>query len=185
MLKVLRQIGTELLAKNPWWEYRKDKYEHPDGSEGEYYYVHTPGSVMIIPVTDEGKIILVRQYRYLNRREGLEFIGGGIKPGKSAEQSAREELLEEAGLSVGELIRIGEFNPMNGVTDEICNIFVARSFNKDAAKPETTEEFEIVELDYANLCKFISSGTIWDGMTLAAFALFEQRKKEFLLTTTE
>ena len=185
MLKVLRQIGTELLAKNPWWEYRKDLYEHPDGSEGDYYFVHTPGSVMIVPITDEGKIMLVRQYRYLNRREGLEFIGGGIKPGKSVEESAHEELLEEAGIIAGKLIHIGEFNPMNGVTDEICNIFVARSLKKDAAKPEATEEFEIEELDYSTICEMISVGTIWDGMTLAAFAIFEQRIKEFLYTTTE
>jgi ADP-ribose pyrophosphatase len=157
----------------------------PDGSEGEYHYVHTPGSVMIVPITDKGKIVLVRQYRYLNQREGLEFIGGGMKAALSAEESAREELLEEAGIIAGELIRIGEFNPFNGVTDEICNIFVARSLKKGAAKPEATEEFEVVELDYTKFCELVIAGSIWDGMTLAAFAFFEQRKQEFLLTTTE
>src|SRR5438094_977656 len=130
MLKALRQIGAELLARNPWWEYRKDRYERPDGSGGEYHYIHTPGSVMVIPVTEEGKLILVRQYRYLNRRESLEFIGGGIKQGKSAEESARDELIEEAGIAAGKLIPIGQFNPMNGVTDELCNIFVAGSLKK-------------------------------------------------------
>lgn len=185
MLKVLRQIGTELLDRNPWWEYCKDLYEHPDGSEGEYYFVHTPGSVMIIPITGDGKIILVKQHRYLNRREGLEFIGGGIKSGKSVEESAQEELIEEAGIVAHELVRIGEFNPMNGVTDELCNIFVARSLKKGIAMPEATEEFEVIELDYTKFCELIKSGFIWDGMTLAAFAIFEQRKKEFIYTTTE
>ncbi len=180
MLKVLRQIETELLSLNPWWEYRKDRYEHPDGTNGEYYYVHTPGAVMIIPITDEGKLILVRQFRYLNRLECLEFIGGGIKPGKSAEESAREELLEEAGIIAQELIPIGGFNPMNGVTDEICNIFVALSLKKGAANPEPTEEFEVQELEYAKFCEMIREGSIWDGMTLAAFAIFEQRKEDFI-----
>ncbi|MDP4237780.1 MAG: NUDIX hydrolase, partial [Bacteroidota bacterium] len=119
MLKALRQLGTELLARNPWWDYRKDRYERPDGSEGEYYYVHTPGSVMILTVNENGKLILVKQYRYLNRRESLELIGGGIKSEKGALESAREELQEEAGIIAGELIPIGSFNPMNGVTDEI------------------------------------------------------------------
>ncbi len=185
MLKALRQISSALLAKNPWWEYRKDSYEKPDGSEGEYHFVHTPGSVMIIPLTDSGNIIALRQYRYLNRREGLEFIGGGMKQGKSAEESAREELLEEAGIIAGELVKIGEFNPMNGVTDEICNIFVAWALNKGASNPETTEEFEIVELDHAKFCELVKAGSIWDGMTLAAFSLFEHRKEEFLLRTKE
>jgi len=185
MVKVLRQIGTELLARNPWWEYRKDSYEHPNGTAGEYYYAHTPGSVMIVPITKEGKLMLVRQYRYLNRREGLEFIGGGMKQGKTMEESTQEELLEEAGIIAEKLIHIGGFNPMNGVTDEFCNIFVARSLKKGNAKPEVTEEFEVVELEFMKICELIKSGSIWDGMTLAAFALFEQRKNEFLLITRE
>ncbi len=180
MLKALRQIGTELLSRNPWWEYRKDRYEHPGGTDGEYYYVHTPGAVMIIPITDDGKLILVRQFRYLNRLQSLEFIGGGIKPGKSAEESACDELFEEAGIVAEKLIPIGGFNPMNGVTDEICNIFVALSLKKGTAKPEATEEFEVQELEYAKFCEMIRAGSIWDGMTLAAFAIFEQRKKEFI-----
>lgn len=185
MLKSLRQIGSELLTRNPWWDYIKDIYELPDGSEGEYHFVHTPGSIMIVPITDQGKLVLVRQYRYLNQREGLEFIGGGIMSGKSADESAREELLEEAGIIAGELTWIGEFNPMNGVTDEICNIFVARSLKKGTAKPDASEEFEVVELDFSIICGLINEGSIWDGMTLAAFALFTQRKHEFLLTITE
>ena len=185
MLKALRQISSAILAKNPWWEYRKDSYDKPDGSEGEYHYVHTPGSVMVIPVTGGGSIIAVRQYRYLNQREGLEFIGGGIKQGKGPEEAAREELLEEAGIVAGELTKIGEFNPMNGVTDEICNIFVARSLKKTTAHPDSSEEFEVVELVYEKFCELIGSGSLWDGMTLAAFALFEHRKNDFLLRTEE
>lgn len=179
MLKTLRQISTELLARNPWWEYRKDIYEQPDASHGEYHYVHTPGSVMIIPITDEGKLVLIKQYRYLNRRLGLEFIGGGIQQGKRAEESAAEELREEAGLIAGELTKIGEFNPMNGVTDEICNIFVARSLKRTTANPESTEEFEIEDIELAKVCELIREGSIWDGMTLAAFAIFELRKQNF------
>jgi ADP-ribose pyrophosphatase len=184
MLKALRQLGTSLLAKNPWWEYHKDSYEKPDGSAGEYHYVHTPGSVMVIPITPEGKIVAIRQYRYLNQREGLEFIGGGMKAGLGAGDSAREELLEEAGIVAGDLHKIGEFNPMNGVTDEICNIFVAQSLKRTTAKPDDSEEFEVVELSHAAICELIVSGSIWDGMTLAAWAIFEGRKNEFLPITT-
>lgn len=185
MLKALLQISTELVGRNPWWEYRKDIYGQPDGLHGEYHYVHTPGSVMVIPITDDGKLVLVKQYRYLNRRLGLEFIGGGIKQGKRAEESAGEELREEAGFIAGELTKIGEFNPMNGVTDEICNIFVARSLKRTVANPDSTEEFEVEEIEFANVSELIREGSIWDGMTLAAFAVFEQKKNKFLLTTKE
>jgi len=180
MLKELPRLSSQIQDKNPWWEYKKDTYLHPDGSEGEYYYIHTPGAAMMIPITDDGKIIMVRQYRYLNRRESLEFIGGGVKPGKSYEESAREELLEEAGVIAEELTRIGEYNPMNGATDEICNIFVAGSLKRTAMKPDVSEEFEVLEFDYTHICELIKDGSIWDGMTLAAFALFAQYKQNFI-----
>jgi len=167
------------LAKNPWWEYRLDSYEQPNGTPGEYHYVHTPGSVMILPVTDEGKIILIRQFRYLNRREGWEFIGGGMKAGKDMIRSAQEELLEEAGIISDDIGVIGEFNPMNGVTDEICNIFVARSLKKTDAMPEESEQFEIGEFDIPSIREMIRTGAIWDGMTLAAFTLFEQHRDTY------
>ena len=181
MLKQLLRLSSVIRDKNPWWEYTKDTYLHPDGSEGEYYYIHTPGAAMMIPITDDGKFIMVRQFRYLNQRESLEFIGGGVKPGKSYEESAREEMLEEAGIIAGELIKIGGFNPMAGATDEICNIFVARSLKRTAMKPEISEEFEVLELDYNQICGLVKDGTVWDGMTLAAFALFAQYKKDFII----
>ncbi|MEI8135534.1 MAG: NUDIX hydrolase [bacterium] len=185
MLKTLLQLRTELLHQNPWWEYRRDAYSLPDESEGEYFYIHTHGSAMIIPITDEGKIVIIRQFRYLAQRVSTEFIGGGVKPGKSYEESAYEELSEEAGLIAGEMTHIGGFNPMNGATDEICNIYVARSLKRTTMRPERSEEFEVIELDYTTLCHSIADGTIWDGMTLAAFALFRERRSVFFATNPE
>jgi ADP-ribose pyrophosphatase len=182
MLKQLRRLDSEILDKNPWWEYRKDRYSLPNDAEGEYYYIHTHGSAMIIPITDEGKIIMVRQFRYLSQRVSLEFIGGGIKPGKSIEDSAKEELQEEAGLIAGDFVNIGAFNPMNGATDETCNIFVAGSLNKTAMKPEITEQFEVVELTHSEIRKYIKEGIIWDGMTLASFAIFIHHKEDLIFT---
>ena len=180
MLKTLRQKSTAVIFQNPWWEYRKDNYEHPDGSDGEYHYIRTEGSVMVIAITEEKRIIFVRQYRYLNRREGLEFIGGGIKHGMTAEKSALEELQEEAGYTATKLTKMGEFNPMNGVTDEICNIYVAESLKKSARNTDSSEEFEIEEFEYREVLELIREKKIWDGMTLAAFALFNQVNKDFL-----
>ena len=69
---------------------------------------------------------------------------------------------------------------MNGATDEICNIFSARSLKRNSPQPEISEEFEVLEVYYNELYELIRSGSIWDGMTLAAFALFEQQKDKFL-----
>jgi ADP-ribose pyrophosphatase len=173
MLTHLEQKSSEVILENPYWQYRKDTYSLPNGKEGDYHYIHTPGSVFVIPVTDDGNLILLRQYRYLNRRESIEFIGGGIKQGHSAEAAARAELSEEAGITAKELLKIGEFNPFNGVTDEICTVFVAKGLRFGAARPEESEEFEQLEHPPQVLREMIARGEIWDGMTLAAFALYD------------
>ena len=172
MLHRLGRLSTETLHKNPWWEYRRDAYLHPDGSAGEFFYAHTHGAVFVIAESGEGKILLLNQFRYLNQKFSLEFVGGGIKEGKTAEESAREELKEEAGFLSNEFIPIGWFNPMNGASDEECYVWVARDLIEDEAKPEVSEEFEPIWVTRAELEHRIAVGEIWDGMTLAAYALY-------------
>ena len=172
MLKRLRRISTEILHKNPWWEYRRDEYLHPDDSKGEFFHVHTPGAAFVVPEFADGKLLMLRQFRYLNQRESLEFVGGGVKSGHSHEETASEELLEEGGFLAGELIPIGWFNPMNGASDEECYVFVARGLTALEARPDVSEEFEPVTISTADLDILIANGEIWDGMTLAAYSLY-------------
>jgi len=172
VLKRLRKIAGNELASNPWWSYRCDRYERPDGAPADYFFIHTPGSVAIVPEMEDGKILLLRQFRYLNQRESLEFPGGGRKVGYTAEAAAQEELLEEAGLIASELIPIGHFNPMNGATDELCEVFIARGIHRSSAQPEPSEEFEEVVVTREELERMIRSNEIWDGMTLAVYSLY-------------
>ena len=102
-----------------------DCFEIPNGFSGEYHYVHTNGSSMVIPITEEGKIILVNQFRYLCNRESIEFPCGSVKEGRSYLETAHSELEEETGYRANLMKIVGEFNPYNGVTSEICKIFLA------------------------------------------------------------
>jgi ADP-ribose pyrophosphatase len=177
MLKRLRQLSTEILHKNPWWEYRRDEYLHPDDSRGEFYYVHTLGAVFVIPEFGDGRLLMLRQFRYLNQRESIEFIGGGVKAGQSHEEAAQAELLEEAGFLAKELIPIGWFNAMNGASDEECYVFIARELTAMNAHPEASEEFEPLMVTRDELEALIANGEIWDGMTLAAYALYKNHSR--------
>ncbi len=172
MLKRLRRLSTEILQKNPWWEYRRDEYLHPDDSRGEFFYAHTLGAVFVIPEMEKGRLFMLQQFRYLNQRESLEFVGGGMKDGQTPDEAAQAELVEEAGFQASELIPIGWFNPMNGATDEVCYVFIARGLTAMNAHPEVSEEFELVTVTRNELEAMIANGKIWDGMTLAAYALY-------------
>lgn len=174
-LKPWKKVSEKTRHVNPFWTYKEDEILLPDGNNSKYYYVHTAGSVFIIPVTDSGDLLLVRQYRYLNQVNSLEFPGGGVKSGENPDSIAEKELIEETGYS-GILEKIGHFNPFNGVTDEICHVYLATNLSaSDAYQKDVTEEFELVNISPKQLEICISNNEINDGMTLAAWALAKSR----------
>ncbi|UCG58514.1 MAG: NUDIX hydrolase [Phycisphaerales bacterium] len=171
MLRRWKRVETAVFCENRWWAYNVDKFQIPDGLSGEYHYVHTNGSSMVIPVTNDGKMVLVNQFRYLGDRESLEFPCGSVEKGHSHLQTALLELEQEAGYRADEIREIGRFNPYNGVTDEFCAVFVADRLRSATAKPDVTEEFELVYCTARQLDDMVRDKVIWDGMTLAAWML--------------
>lgn len=137
---------------------------------GEYNYVHTPGSVMVVPADNDGKLILVKQFRYLWKREGMEFPSGGMK-GDDPLVAAKNELAEEANVAASNWRFVGEYNPFNGITDEIARVYFASGLHEAEKEKDASEEFEIVRMTVSEFQTAINSGQIWDGMTLAAWIL--------------
>ncbi len=115
---------------------------------------------------------MTRQFRYLNQRESLEFPGGGVDPSLGYEKSAIRELRQESGFDCDSLEIIGEFNPFNGVTSEICRVYLASGLTGVEVTADESEEFEIMELSNQEIFDKINKGELWDGMTLAAWALY-------------
>lgn len=172
----LERGSSQVVFVNPYWEYRLDRYRARDGTEHDYHYVHTRGSVLIIPLVVE-QYVLVRQYRYLWQRESLEFPGGGILPGVEPIEQAQRELQEEVGYCAGRIDLLGIFNPMNGVTDEQCHVFVASELEPSLRAQDPIEETLPELLCEAELGQAIRDGRLWDGMSLAAWALYCQHRK--------
>ena len=171
MLKRWKTLTTGIIHTNPWWTYKKDTFQIPGGVDGEYHYVYTRGSSMIVPVTADGHILLVNQYRYLCDRESIEFPCGSVNEGDTHLDTAEHELEEEAGFHAGDLREIGHFNPYNGVTSEICRVFLAANLTPVNSRPDATEEFELILCTPQEVENKIAQNEIWDGMTLAAWML--------------
>ena len=177
MRKKFDTLTSELIFRNPYWDYRLDKYVLPNGSEGDYHFVDSRGACMVIPMLENNTFVMVRQYRYLNKKYSIEFPGGGLSKDKGIKQNAIDELKEEAGYAADVIEKIGEFNPYNGVTNEICNVFVAKGMIKTDNSPEETEEFEILELTEQEILDKIGNNEIWDGMTLASWSIYSNLKQ--------
>ncbi len=166
-----KKLTESIVFRNPYWTYKRDTFELPSGKPGEYHYVHTNGSSMVVPLMGNGIVLLVNQYRYLVDRESVEFPCGSVKEGSTYEETARQELTEETGYSAKNLTMAGEFNPFNGVTNEMCRVYIARDLHYIGGRPDETEEFEILRVTKGEIEDRIRTGVIWDGMTIAAWSI--------------
>ena len=174
-MKSYKSLSKKILFENPYWQYMCDRVEYPSGKQGDYHYVLTNGSSMVVAVDENGHILMVRQYRYTGNRDSLEFPCGGLKTGSTHDETAREELQEETGFSAGKMETVGEFNPCNGLVDEICRVHIARNLRYVGMNPDETESFELLRLSPLELEAFISDRTIWDGMTIAAWTIVKSK----------
>lgn len=174
-----KRLSSRIVLENPWWRYRLDEFELPNGTPGEYHYASTHGSVMIVPVDADGAFVLVEQFRFLADRDSIEFPAGSIHAGETPIDAAHRELAEETGFA-GELEPIGVYCPWNGVTDELCHVFVARALTELDVRPsgDDTEDLVVHRRTVAEFDASIRDGSMWDGMSLAAYAMFRARASE-------
>jgi ADP-ribose pyrophosphatase len=148
----------------------------PKGGELQADVIRHPGSVVLIPLTGEGKIVLVRQYRAPLGRWAWELPAGSLKPGEDLETAAVRECHEEIGLIPGRLERLGAFFPTPGYCDEEMNFFRATDLREareddETAKPDEDEDIEVGAFAAETLRQMIASGEIIDLKTVAGLSL--------------
>ncbi len=169
-----KTLSTEVIHKNPWFEYKHDKCLLPNGQEADYYYPETFGSgcSMVVPLLDDGRLLLTAQYRYLRDRQSVEFPCGGIQPPESPSETAQRELLEETGWRADDLIKVGSFEGLNGLVKDTAHVFVARGLEQ--VRSPQADPSETIEIMFRRIDEFedmIKRGEIWDGQTLASWAM--------------
>jgi ADP-ribose pyrophosphatase len=150
----------------------------PKGGELKAEVIRHPGSVVIIPRTHDGKVVLVRQYRPAIGRWVWELPAGSLKPGESIEPAARRECHEETGRIAGSLTPLGGFYPTPGYCDEKMNVFLATDLRDPAAGDEQAhmdedEDIETGEFTRDQLRSMIASNEIVDLKTVAGLALLD------------
>jgi 8-oxo-dGTP pyrophosphatase MutT (NUDIX family) len=148
----------------------------PNGGEFKAEIIRHPGSVVIVPVTAAGEIVLVRQYRHAIGRHAWELPAGSLKPGEDEAAAAKRECHEEIGLVAEQLERVGSFYPTPGYCDEEMNFFVARGLRDaragdEAAHADEDEEIEARAFTPADIERMIGAGEIIDLKTVAGLYL--------------
>jgi ADP-ribose pyrophosphatase len=126
-MKDARIIETEILLPKPK-KFVRELVQMPDGYRCDWYYVDTPPSVMIVPLTSDGNLVLVRQYRHNLKAHVLEFPAGTISDGEEPQAAALRELEEETGYALTGDARpqpVGAFYSLPSETNKYTHIFLA------------------------------------------------------------
>ena len=149
----------------------------PKGGTLRAEIVRHHGSVVIVPVADDGRIVLVRQYRHAIGVQVWEIPAGSLKPGEDIEAAAIRECHEETGLVPRRLERLGAFFPTPGYCDEEMHFFRASGLREPAAheraEQDEDEDIEARAYSIGELRAMIASGDIIDLKTVAGLWLVE------------
>jgi ADP-ribose pyrophosphatase len=151
----------------------------PHGQTLEAELIRHPGSVVLIPLTADGQIVLVRQYRHAIGRWAWEVPAGSLKPGEDPQAAAIRECHEEIGLIPSSVERLGGFFPTPGYCDEEMNFFRASGLREPAAgdpaaNQDEDEDIEAKAFTVDAIRRMIASGEIVDLKTVAGLTLMSR-----------
>jgi ADP-ribose pyrophosphatase len=169
------RTGQRKLFESEWYNVRQDDIRLPDGQTIEYHVVEHPGSVMVVPLLDDGRIVMERIYRWPLRKWMFECPSGALE-GDSPEQAARRELEEETGYRAHHLESLGSFAASDGYSNERLHLFLARGVRREGdARLESTEAIETQLWDFTELHAMAERGEIEDAPTALAILLARVR----------
>ncbi|MEO7243594.1 MAG: NUDIX hydrolase [Rubrivivax sp.] len=165
---VERELQSELVLQGNFLHVRRDRVVLPDGRHAEREYVRHPGAVAVLPLLDDGRILLERQYRYPVQQVLLEIPAGKIDPGERTFDCAVRELREETGHEAAQWALAGRLHNAAAYSDEFIEIWFARALRPGPQRLDDGEFIELISLTEAELDALACSGRLTDAKTLIA-----------------
>jgi ADP-ribose pyrophosphatase len=167
--KVLR---SKMVYKGRVFGVRRDEVIEPTGVRATREVITHPGSVVVMPLFDDGRILLIRQFRYAARQFLWELVAGRIDPGESVRQSAARELIEETGYRAKRFRVFLDLFPSPGFLEERMWILVAEGLAPGKAEPEEDERIKARAFTRAELERMIKRRTLRDAKSIAGLLYY-------------
>lgn len=163
-------LATEVLGTYPIFELSRSRQRSPlSGREHQFLRLECPDWVNIIAVTDDGRMVLVEQYRHGTDEMTLEIPGGAVDPGERPETTAARELEEETGYRAAELVEIGRVDPNPAFLSNRCWTYLALGCRSAGTMHlDPSEEIEVSLAPFGDFARLIDEGAITHSLVIAA-----------------
>lgn len=161
-------VQREELLRGRFLQVLRDTVRLPDGGSDTREYIVHPGAVMVVPLLDDGRVVLERQYRHPMGRVMVEFPAGKLDVGEDTWTCGRRELLEETGYTACEWARAGVLHPVISYSTEFIEIWFARGLALQQRHLDAGEFLDVFSASMDELLTWCRDGTVTDAKTLSA-----------------
>ena len=173
---MIKRVNRELVAQGAILQYYHDTVKIPNGNTACFDFIKHQGAAAVLPVTKQGKLLMVRQYRNALDRFTLEIPAGGLNgPEEPTKVAAARELEEETGYVSDDLEMLLSIFPTVAYCNEKIDIYLARNLKKTAQHLDEDEFVAVEEWDVSDLEEMIYQGIIQDSKTVGAILAYKNK----------
>lgn len=165
---VEQKISSKEVFKGELLHVFADKARLPNGTSSTREWIKHPGAAAVLPVFENGDVMLIKQFRYPLRQIFYEVPAGKLDPGETPESTAKRELKEEAGISCKELHYLGPFHPSIGYTDEVIHLYTGWNLTSFDQTVDEDEFLLKARVPFKQAVEMVHNGEISDGKTMVA-----------------
>ena len=172
-----KRLDRELVGKGAILDYYHDKVQIPNGNVLSFDFIKHQGAAAVVPVTDKGTLLLVRQYRNALDRFTLEIPAGGLTgPDEPTIEAAARELEEETGYASDDLELLISIYPTVAYSNEKIDIYLAENLRKTSQHLDEDEFLNVEEWKVEDLLELIFEGKIQDSKTVGAILAYTEKR---------
>lgn len=173
-----KQISSEEIFDGVAIHLFRDEILLPDGNKGVREVIRHPGAVCVLPVTDDGDVIFVNQFRYAFNKVTLEAPAGKLEKGEEPTLAALRELSEETGLDAENLIPMGDMYTTPALIDEVIHLYLATGLTQGEQHLDKDEFINTLKMPLSKAVEMVMNGEIKDSKTQTVLLKAERYLKE-------